>query len=84
MSLLIFSAVTARSSWVIVKQRWIDAVYKQIKDKGFCFTLTQKYQNQLAKKLTELVPSSELSIFLKTGSDATTASIRIAGPIQIN
>jgi len=55
-----------------------DAVYKQIRDKGFCFTLTQRYQNQLAKKLTELVPSSELSIFLKTGSDATTASIRIA------
>ncbi|HTY23739.1 MAG TPA: aminotransferase class III-fold pyridoxal phosphate-dependent enzyme [Desulfomonilaceae bacterium] len=55
-----------------------EAVYKQIKDKGFCFTLTQKYQNQLAKKLTELVPCSELSIFLKTGSDATTASIRIA------
>ncbi len=54
------------------------AVYKQIRDKGFCFTLTQKYQNLLAKKLTELVPSSELSIFLKTGSDATTAGIRIA------
>ena len=55
-----------------------DAVIKQIKDKGFCFTLTQRYQNQLAKKLTELVPCSELSIFLKTGSDATTAAIRIA------
>jgi glutamate-1-semialdehyde aminotransferase len=55
-----------------------EAVYRQIKDKGFCFTLTQKYQNLLAKKLTELVPSSELSIFLKTGSDATTAGIRIA------
>jgi 3-aminobutanoyl-CoA transaminase len=55
-----------------------DAVYKQIKEKGFCFTLTQKYQNLLAKKLTELVPCSEMSIFLKTGSDATTASIRIA------
>jgi glutamate-1-semialdehyde aminotransferase len=55
-----------------------EAVYKQIKEKGFCFTLTQRYQNLLAKKLTELVPSSELSIFLKTGSDATTASIRIA------
>jgi 3-aminobutanoyl-CoA transaminase len=54
------------------------AVYKQISEKGFCFTLTQKYQNLLAKKLTELVPSSELSIFLKTGSDATTAGIRIA------
>ncbi|MGB9616463.1 MAG: aspartate aminotransferase family protein [Desulfomonilaceae bacterium] len=55
-----------------------DAVYRQISEKGFCFTLTQRYQNILAKKLTELVPSSELSIFLKTGSDATTASIRIA------
>jgi len=55
-----------------------DAVIKQIKDKGFCFTLTQRYQNQLAKKLTEIVPCSELSIFLKTGSDATTAAIRIA------
>ncbi len=55
-----------------------EAVYRQISEKGFCFTLTQKYQNILAKRITELVPSSELSIFLKTGSDATTASIRIA------
>jgi glutamate-1-semialdehyde aminotransferase len=55
-----------------------EAVIKQLRDKGFCFTLTQRYQNQLAKKLSELVPSSEMSIFLKTGSDATTASIRIA------
>lgn len=55
-----------------------EAVYKQISEKGFCFTLTQKFQNVLAKKIAELVPSAELSIFLKTGSDATTASIRIA------
>ncbi|HLE17077.1 MAG TPA: aminotransferase class III-fold pyridoxal phosphate-dependent enzyme [Syntrophales bacterium] len=55
-----------------------EAVIRQIRDKGFCFTLTQRYQNQLAKKLSELVPCSEKSIFLKTGSDATTASIRIA------
>ncbi len=55
-----------------------EAVYKQIKDKGFCFSLTQKFQNKLAKKLTQIVPSAEMSIFLKTGSDATTASIRIA------
>jgi glutamate-1-semialdehyde aminotransferase len=55
-----------------------DAVCKQIKEKGFCFTLTQKFQNALARKLTEIVPSSEMSIFLKTGSDATTATIRIA------
>ena len=55
-----------------------EAVIRQIRDKGFCFTLTQRYQNQLAKKLSELVPCSEMSIFLKTGSDATTASVRIA------
>lgn len=55
-----------------------EAVYQQVKDKGFCFTLTQKYQNLLAEKIKALVPSSEMSIFLKTGSDATTASIRIA------
>jgi len=55
-----------------------EAVYKQIKEKGFCFSLTQKYQNILAKKIAELVPCAEMSIFLKTGSDATTASIRIA------
>ncbi|HXX33528.1 MAG TPA: aminotransferase class III-fold pyridoxal phosphate-dependent enzyme [Thermodesulfobacteriota bacterium] len=55
-----------------------EAVTRQIRDKGFCFTLTQRYQNELAKKLNELVPCSEMSIFLKTGSDATTASIRIA------
>jgi glutamate-1-semialdehyde aminotransferase len=55
-----------------------EAVIGQIRDKGLCFTLTQPYQNQLARKLSELVPCSEMSIFLKTGSDATTASIRIA------
>lgn len=55
-----------------------EAVYRQIRDKGFCFTLTQKYQNILAEKIKERVPSAEMSIFLKTGSDATTAAVRIA------
>jgi len=55
-----------------------DAVVRQIKEKGFCFSLTQPYQNLLAKKLNEIIPSAEMSIFLKTGSDATTAAIRIA------
>jgi len=55
-----------------------EAVYRQIRDKGFCFSLTQPFQNQLAKKLREIVPCSEMSIFLKTGSDATTAATRIA------
>jgi glutamate-1-semialdehyde aminotransferase len=55
-----------------------DAVIRQIKDKGFCFTLTQCYQNDLAEKVNMFFPSAEMSIFLKTGSDATTAAIRIA------
>lgn len=55
-----------------------EAVVRQIREKGFCFSLTQRYQNELAEKLRDLIPCSEMSIFLKTGSDATTASIRIA------
>jgi len=55
-----------------------DAVMQQVKEKGFCFTLTQRYQNELAQKLNEIIPSAERSIFLKTGSDGTTAAIRIA------
>jgi glutamate-1-semialdehyde aminotransferase len=54
------------------------AVYDQVSGKGFCFTLTQTFQNRLAQKIHDLVPSAEMSIFLKTGSDATTAGIRIA------
>lgn len=55
-----------------------EAVIKQIRDKGFCFSLTQRYQNELAEKLRELIPCSEMSIFVKTGSDATTTAIRLA------
>lgn len=55
-----------------------EAVIKQIKEKGFCFSLTQPVQNVLATKLRELIPCCEKSVFVKTGSDATTAAIRIA------
>lgn len=55
-----------------------EAVIKQIRDKGFCFSLTQTYQNVLALKLKELIPCAEMCVFLKTGSDATTCSIRLA------
>lgn len=55
-----------------------EAVIKQIRDKGFCFSITQRYQNQLAEKLRELIPCSEMTIFVKTGSDATTTAIRLA------
>lgn len=55
-----------------------NAVIDQIRNKGFCFSLTQTVQNELAKKLRELIPSCEMSLFVKTGSDATTTAIRIA------
>lgn len=55
-----------------------EAVIKQIREKGFCFTLAQTYQNRLAEKVNELIPCAEMSIFVKTGSEATTAAIRLA------
>lgn len=55
-----------------------EAVIRQIRDKGFCFTLAQEYQNHLAEKLRELIPCSEMTMFVKTGSDATSTAIRLA------
>lgn len=55
-----------------------NAVIAQMQEKGFCFSLTQKYQNMLAEKLKEIVPCAEMSFFVTTGSDATTLSTRIA------
>lgn len=54
-----------------------DAVIKQMKD-GFCFSLVQPIQNELEKKLTEIIPSAEMAILVKTGTDATTCAVRIA------
>ncbi|MFA5498211.1 MAG: aminotransferase class III-fold pyridoxal phosphate-dependent enzyme [Candidatus Cloacimonadia bacterium] len=55
-----------------------NAVIEQIQNRGFCFSLTQPTQNILAEKLNELIPCSEKSVFVKTGSDATSAAVRIA------
>ncbi len=55
-----------------------NAVVEQMRKKGFCFSLTQPMQNALAGKMRDLIPSAEMSLFLKTGSDATTAAVRIA------
>jgi len=55
-----------------------NAVINQIKNKGFCMSLTQQIQNNLAKKLRELIPCCEKMVFVKTGSDATTIGVRVA------
>lgn len=54
-----------------------DAAIKRLKD-GFCFSLVQPVQNELEKKLIEVIPSAEMAILVKTGSDATTCATRIA------
>ncbi len=55
-----------------------NAVIEQMQNKGFCFSLTQPIQNKLAEKVIELIPSAEMAVFVKTGSDATTTAIRVA------
>jgi len=55
-----------------------NAVINQIKEKGFCMSLTQPVQNQLAKKLKQLIPCAEKMVFVKMGSDATTTAVRVA------
>lgn len=54
-----------------------DAVTDRIK-KGFCFSLVQPVQNELEEKLIEIIPSAEMVIIVKTGSDATSCAVRIA------
>lgn len=53
------------------------AVIEQM-ESGFCFSLVQPIQNQLEKRLIELIPSAEMAILVKTGSDATGVAVRIA------
>ena len=55
-----------------------NAVIDQMRDRGFCMSLTQPIQNELAKKLQQLIPCCEKLVFVKIGSDATTAGIRVA------
>ena len=55
-----------------------ETVINQIKNRGFCFSLTQEWQNTLVKKLRELIPCCDMAALVKTGSDATTIAVRVA------
>lgn len=55
-----------------------DEVIEKLKTDGYCFAMTNEVQFELAQKLTEIIPSAEMCLFAKTGSDVTTAAIRIA------
>lgn len=56
----------------------IDEPVKAQIDNGFCFTIPQKVQNDLAEKMQEIIPCAERSVFCKSGTDANIIATRIA------
>lgn len=54
-----------------------EAVLKEIRD-GFAITLRKRVQVELAELLTSVIPNAERVFLLKSGSDATSAAVRIS------
>jgi glutamate-1-semialdehyde 2,1-aminomutase/spore coat polysaccharide biosynthesis protein SpsF len=54
-----------------------EAIEEQL-GKGCLFTLPNKLETELACRLNKLIPCAEQMRFLKTGSEATSAAVRIA------
>lgn len=53
------------------------AVTRQLGN-GCLFSLPNKLETKLAEKICQLIPSAEMCRFLKTGSEATSAAVKIA------
>ena len=58
-------------------ERINQAIIAQMK-KGMSFSLTTELELLLAEKLIEIIPCAEMVKFVKNGSDATTAAVRLA------
>jgi len=56
----------------------IDYSIRQQLNKGISFSLATTLEENLGRKLKEIIPSAEMSRFSKNGSDVTTAAIRLA------
>ena len=56
----------------------VNRAVKERIDKGTIFSLPHKLETVLAEKLVELIPCAEQVRFLKTGTEATMAAIKIA------
>ena len=54
-----------------------EAVLREIRD-GFAITLRKRVQVELAELLTSVIPNAERVFLLKSGSDATSAAVRIS------
>lgn len=55
----------------------VNSIVKSRIDQGTIFTLPSFWETVLAKKLKQLIPCAEKTRFLKTGSEATSAAIKI-------
>lgn len=47
-------------------------------EEGFALPLTRPVQTELAEKLVELIPCAEQVLFMKAGSEATSAAVRLS------
>jgi glutamate-1-semialdehyde aminotransferase len=56
----------------------VDRAAMERQNAGFCLNLPQPVLVELAERLVAMVPSAEQALFFKTGSDATSAAIRLA------
>lgn len=56
----------------------VDEAVKEEIDKGFLFSAASVREFELARVLTETIPSLEWAKFMKTGGDAATAAVRLA------
>jgi glutamate-1-semialdehyde-2,1-aminomutase len=56
----------------------VDAAAAERVSAGTCFSLGHHLEVEVAEALVEMVPGAEMVRFLKTGSEATTAAVRLA------
>jgi len=60
------------------KNKTVNQAIRSQLAKGTIFSLPHKLETELAEKIVELIPSAEMVRFLKTGSEATSAAVKIA------
>ena len=55
-----------------------DAVRRQLNRAGMSFSLATRLESELSERLVDLIPCAEMVKFGKTGTDVTTAAVRLA------
>ncbi len=60
------------------RNRQVNSEIKRQLRKGITFSLPSRLESVLAEKLVDIIPAAEMVRFSKTGTDSTTAAIRIA------